>query len=428
MLKKIILAFALLFNSFLSSAQWEVKHINSSSAEGISTIKFIDGNNGYAMGDSGLILKTTDQGETWQNIENNIESDIWDFEIISLDTLIAITTFYDEVFKGTVLKSTDGGITWEEKHTGQGFLRSVQFLNSSKGLICFSEELLMTNDSGESWEPVFNVAQGDYDIGNVIRFDMVNDSIGYAIGLGEEGGANSSVVSFLAKTIDGGKNWEMISEYDDWFQRIDFVDEKYGFITNDSLTYRTFDGGITWDTLNNLLGVVGISIPSMDKIVTVNHPFFYLDSNPKKYAVNISEDSGDSWDGALKVGPHLDAVFFLSDSVGFVAGEHSIILKTEHGGGEFPHNYPDGFLFNSTKDLIVESFEIYPNPVSDKLYFKDLDNLTSLSYKITSLNAQTLMEGKLVNAELDVSDLEKGIYFITIQSDGYLKTARILKM
>jgi photosystem II stability/assembly factor-like uncharacterized protein len=428
MLKKIIVAVALLFNSFLLSAQWEVKHINSVNSEHIFALKFMDDINGYAMGSSGLILKTTDQGETWQNVENNIEKNILDFEIISVDTLIAVTTIYDGSFNGSLLKSTDGGISWEEKYVVEGYLRHVQFLNSSKGFFCGSRELFMTTDGGETWEEVFNVLQNGFQSGSVSSFDMIDDSIGYAVGKGKLLGPNNSTISFLLKTVDGGETWEIMNQYDDWFERIDFVNEQHGYITTDIRTYRTTDGGITWDTLSNIAGVSGISIPSENKIITVNHPDFYLGMTPNEYAVSISEDSGDSWDGEFKVGPHLDAVFFLSESIGFVAGDRSVILKTEHGGGEFPENYPGGTIVSNATELIEDSIKIYPNPVGDKLYFKDLANLNSWSYKITSLNAQTLMEGRLNEAELDVSDLAKGVYIITLKSDSYLKSARILKL
>ena len=72
-------------------------------------------------------------------------------------------------------------------------------------------------------------------------------------------------------------------------------------------------------------------------------------------------------------------------------------------------------------------FTIYPNPVENMLNIKSSSS-QKISAQIISIDGKKLLEkrGK-EDFEMDLSALNKGIYFLEIQSDGQLKKVKILK-
>lgn len=71
-------------------------------------IDWVGTDHGWAVGDAGTIVRTTDGGLTWQSVNTSVGADL-----VSVD-------FYDEThgwacgWSGIVLRSTDGGATWSQ--------------------------------------------------------------------------------------------------------------------------------------------------------------------------------------------------------------------------------------------------------------------------------------------------------------------------
>jgi photosystem II stability/assembly factor-like uncharacterized protein len=422
-----VLLLILLFYSHSLSAQWEVKNV-SEEYRTINVLKFYNDETGYAMGTDGLVLKSTDSGESWEAIETDVIGDITDFNFISSDTLLLCSTLYDgEEFERRIYKTVNGGELWEEKRLGEGDFGCIQFLNVQEGICSGFSNILKTNNGGESWVSVFNVADHDFDFGSVDRFDMVNDSVGYAVGTGLNNNG-VSLYSFILKTADRGESWEIINEYGKFVEDIDFLDEEEGFIADDNYTYHTIDSGLTWDTLSNIYGVVDFSTPSADQIYTVNRPAAYIPGSVTSFAISKSSDGGLSWEGEYSDGAHLETVFFLSDSVGFVAGDYSIIMKTESGGGEITGDYPWHLFINSAKELQSDPLILFPNPASNNLWIGGFENLSAWQYAIHSIEGKQLLNGQLNTNEIDVSILPKGSFIIMATHENKIRIGRFTKV
>ena len=426
--KKILIVAILIINTISLSAQWEVKNVEEE-YETLFVIKFFDSTNGLAMGTNGLILKSTDEGENWEILENEIIGVITDFDYISLDTIIALSTIIDgSLFERIVYKSIDGGLSWEQKYSEEGGFSCIQFIDNQKGVASGSGGILKSNDGGESWETVYDMLLNGFDFGEVRRFEMVNDSIGFAVGTGKE--SNSNIFrSFFLKTTNGGASWQELNQLDNWFQEIDFINEDLGYVSDFEYTYKTLDGGISWDTLSNLGGVVGFSTPSVNKVITVNRPGAYIPEAPSTvFAISTSQDSGEIWEGEFMNGAHMETVFFHTDSIGFVAGDYSIIMKTENGGGEITGDYPWHLFTTSTNDLKETKLEFYPNPTIDKLFITELDNTIGWNYSIETLNGITLKNGFVNNLEIDVSEIPQGLFILILQKANHRKIGKFMKL
>ncbi len=429
-MKKILLLFLTLFQVNTTYAQWDVKNVDTEINTTLHVIKFYNENVGFAMGVDGKILKTTDQGEHWDEVENNIIGTILDFDFLALDTIVTISTHFEGgVSERRIYKSTNGGLSWTEKYTETdgGFI-CIQFLNTQIGFVSGSDYIFKTYDGGESWEIVYDILLDDFDFGSVSKFEMLNDSIGYGLGMGLASDPSpTSFQSVFLKTIDGGNSWQEIYQFDGWYEELDFRDTEVGFISSSANMLKTTNGGVSWDTLNNIEGVVGISIPSLDKVVTVNLPPAYIIAAPwTEFAISRSFDLGTSWDGELSKGAHMESVFYLTDSIGFVAGDYSIIMKTENCDGEITGDYPWDLFTTSTKDLKTTALDIFPNPAKSRLFLNDLED-GEWTYSIQSFEGISIDAGQLRNGKIDIAHIPVGVYFLVLENEAISRVGKFMK-
>lgn len=81
----------------------------------------------------------------------------------------------------------------------------------------------------------------------------------------------------------------------------------------------------------------------------------------------------------------------------------------------------------SAKLPAAGSVEIYPNPVNDRLFFRNSNEIGKLA--IYNLQGQPVIEIKTAGAEavIDVSQLQPGVYFIRYGEQGKMITRKIIK-
>jgi hypothetical protein len=68
---------------------------------------------------------------------------------------------------------------------------------------------------------------------------------------------------------------------------------------------------------------------------------------------------------------------------------------------------------------------VSPNPVINNLTVKGY--AANAEYEIVSITGTSVLKGKLANGNIDLSKLNKGIYFLSVKSDGKTKTNKIIK-
>ncbi len=137
---------------------------------------------------------------------------------------------------GTIIKSTNGGIDWitEETNTTTPILKVNSIDGQTVIASGFNGMILRSTNSGESWTQITSGVTGD-----LWGLQMINDTLGWACGT-----ANS-----LIKTTDGGQTWqtEATPGYSSDYWWIDFLNENYGFIAANGKVLRTTNAGNTWD-------------------------------------------------------------------------------------------------------------------------------------------------------------------------------------
>ena len=66
-------------------------------------------------------------------------------------------------------------------------------------------------------------------------------------------------------------------------------------------------------------------------------------------------------------------------------------------------------VLNTPKNPSASQLQVYPNPVSQRLFIRMADDT---GFRITDLTGKTVLDGILFGGSVDVSGLEKGVYFL----------------
>jgi len=83
-------------------------------------------------------------------------------------------------------------------------------------------------------------------------------------------------------------------------------------------------------------------------------------------------------------------------------------------------------VFSSVDNHLNDSFSIYPNPVEDVLRISNTIGADILSVTITDINGRAVREFGAI-PEINISDLNSGIYFVNINSSEGGLTKKIVK-
>ncbi len=82
------------------------------------------------------------------------------------------------------------------------------------------------------------------------------------------------------------------------------------------------------------------------------------------------------------------------------------------------------FQTANNEDFKEDDFKIYPNPVIDNLNILNYQSFSS--YQIFNLNGQLVMQGE-PNYSIDITHLEKGMYFLVLNQEDYQVHKKFIK-
>ncbi len=148
---------------------------------GLNEACFTDQLTGYAVGNNGVVLKTTDGGEAWLSCWGNLDpNDFWRFYTLTSVYFINNTTGWISGtisgYSNKIIKTTNGGQTWDTLSINA--YGRLFFIDSGNGWI-FSDLVWRTGDGGETWEALASP-------NGIYSADFVDAKHGWAVGSGEE--------------------------------------------------------------------------------------------------------------------------------------------------------------------------------------------------------------------------------------------------
>jgi photosystem II stability/assembly factor-like uncharacterized protein len=272
-----------------------------------------DQTTGIAIGYYGTI-KTTDGGNTW-NIINYDHNNSSSLSMDNLNTGIDVGDF------GRISKTTDGGITWTDlSHSlTNSYLASLQFPDPNTGYAVVSSEpgsIIKTTDGGINWKKLTSGMNG-----NFLSLYFTNSMTGYVTSY------NYPNYEIL-KTSDGGNSWNIINSTPSSYllRDIKFVSANTGFAVGDNgLILRTTNGGTTWNAIS---GNTNITLTSIDFFSSARGVIVGDGGTILK-----TSDGGTTWslsDNGISEG--LNSVSSVNKTIGFAVGDSGNILRTNNAG------------------------------------------------------------------------------------------------
>lgn len=413
-LKIIFYYFLVLCNFCFSQSGWISQ--NSKTEINLSSVKFINNNTGFCIGELGKILKTTNKGNNWIDLNSGYKNN---FNSLCFDNNLNVYIGGDS---GLLIKTTDLGNSWNRcnLHKPSVKISSVFFVNDSLGFVGginsdvqLPNKIFKTYDGGKNWDSILTIGS----FSKTLFF--INSEVGWSII-----GFSTAGVQNIVKTTNGGMNWNnqlSISTINDVF----FIDSVYGWSTgygNGTTMYRSINGGFNW-IFCSLCGI-GIS-----------NSLFFID-NMKGWAaapqtIYFTSNGGVNWANQTSYQPGINfrSIFFTDSLKGWAVGDSGVILKTTTGG------VLTGF--STTSSEIPDRYYLsqnYPNPFNPVTNLEfGISNLGFVSLKIYDVSGKEIKT--LVNeikqlgmykVEFDGSNLASGIYFYTIEAGSFLQTKRML--
>jgi len=292
---------------------------------------------GWAVGQGGKILHTSDGGQNWSPQNSNVTVDLNDICFINSQQGWAVGS------QGTILTTTNGGKTWRRQYTGIDYpLNAVAFADPSRGYaVGLNGLVLVTDNGGQGWSATFH-ADGDelYDV------DAVGNQA-WIVGK----------AAWILHTSDHGASWQQqqVSMTDLPFQGgqigfneflcVDFVDANRGWLAGVSgILFRTTNGGATW--VRQFVSSDPNQRPNITDIKFISSTHGWVTAIDQSTNVFRTTNGGTSWTGvAMPTFASLMAVTAVDAKRVWVAGNTGVILLTQNGdatGGGFWHAFVSG--------------------------------------------------------------------------------------
>ncbi|MCB0729093.1 MAG: T9SS type A sorting domain-containing protein, partial [Ignavibacteriae bacterium] len=284
----------------------------------LNAVKFIDVNTGWAVGDKGTILKTTNSGINWRILNCPVTEDLNDIFIKSSQYIIVIGDY------GVILHSSNGGSSWSfELATDYPVLEKIIFTNETEGYICGRKNdyrggyIFKTTNSGINW--FLNFVKPDDEYFNKIFFWDSNTGV--------TGGS-----WYTYKTTNAGVNW-VRQNYTITGTDMYYKDSLTGLIVGPgygSYSYigKTTNGGI------NFHQVFHISDTLFNSLFFTDNETGY--STGRYGKLLKTSDFGDNWFLMNTVtNETLNSIFFSDNNTGFAVGSTGTLIKTTDGGNDW---------------------------------------------------------------------------------------------
>jgi len=143
---------ALILKTTNGGATWT--HLSSGVERRLNGVYFVDATHGYAVGDGGNVLKTTD-GVNFENLgpfanDRGVGYGFNNIFCVDMETCWAVKTALGEV----VHKTIDGGESWTLQDSGLDMwnMEGVHFIDENLGWVTGQNQIRHTEDGGDNWE------------------------------------------------------------------------------------------------------------------------------------------------------------------------------------------------------------------------------------------------------------------------------------
>jgi|GEM_PF-956210 len=292
--------------------------INSPTSFDLSCIKFAN-DTGFACGgslfDKSILLRTTDAGITWQNLPLPLTNE-QNKKLVALDVLNS-GELQVAGFGGITLRSADFGNTLSfQQEPRFYFWTGLAYRTNNEAYLCGQDGLkkgyINSVKRSAGWIHPFLESSHSFGMNDIQFFDSLH---GYIAGFGA-----------IYKTTDGGKLWQFTNAKNDNFTSTVWFSRQEGVAVGwEGTIAKTDDGGMNWDNIRsaNRVGQRRVRL----KCITKNNKDELIAAG-EKGCILYSNDKGQSWKEIQNVPKvNLESVCFQNEQTFFAVGEEGRIFK-----------------------------------------------------------------------------------------------------
>jgi photosystem II stability/assembly factor-like uncharacterized protein len=273
--------------------------------------EFIDGSSYIAVGQNGVIERTDNRGQIWDELSTGHRRHFIDVAFPSSRSGVALAAENDDPF---LFRSTDGGVTWTESPAPIDTPRKVVFFNSSLGaMLNLDGTVVKTTNGGASWRST-GAGPTNQGFAGLAFFDADTWVI-----CGE--GAT------VMRTTNGGDAWNVAtfqSSGPTFYDVAVFPGTQAGVAVGFDGGARSENNGDTWIDLGieAPTDVLAVTCPDSAVAVAVGR------------AIHRSEDRGKTWDVVFEPRDEelIRAVSFHGELHGLAVGQDGVVFETLDGG------------------------------------------------------------------------------------------------
>ena len=134
--------------------------------------------------------------------------------------------------------------------------------------------------------------------------------------------------------------------------------------------------------------------------------------------INRTTDGGKSWDPVYSGREPLNAICMMPDSSGFVAGEKGTLVKLNI------HPTTVDNLPNNDFDVMI-----YPSPATDHIRIEITDPTLPATLVILDGSGREMLTRQIhgSQAQIDISRLPAGVYFVSVRQDNKIIVKTIVR-
>ena len=397
--------------------------IQSPVSETLLNLSFVDSLTGWAAGESGTIIKTTDGGNSWEIQNSTVHTTISDLCFADKNYGWALTLQDGFPFTSVIIKTSNGGTDWVAQNFPDTtvLLRTIFFFDSLNGFIGGSY-IAYTSDGGKNWTEA-NVDSNLFSNFPVYQFNFIDRQFGYACG------GRIDIFGVVWRTTDSGLNWTSTGISPDEIYDIYIFDSLNAVTLSGDpegffgiVNIKTTDAGISWSS--DELPFTGLSF-------AIDFRTYYEGWSASGYKFLLTTDRGETWEEFEP--PDSAAVFdlqFTDAKNGYAVGENGVILKFDATSvGVKPElRIPDNYIL----------YQNFPNPFnpSTKIRFQIpiFETVTLKIFDILGNEVSVLINESLHAGEYEFEfhsltnnkHLVSGIYFYTLRAGEFSQTKKMV--
>lgn len=427
-MKKLIIIIFIFISTYQVISQDYWQRVPSPTTKWITKCFFIDSVYGWAVGDSGVIVHTSNSGQNWI-LQNSGISDYAMDDIFFTTRNTGWALVNDYLFFGTIiLRTTNGGLNWTNSRYQDTTLvfNTIYFLDTMNGYMSgYTGRIFKTTNAGANWNEC-HVDTGSCPALYLFpkrSFDFENAQTGYACG------GQIDIQGIIWKTTNSGANWFTYCVTPEPLEDIKVINPNKIISSGGDFEYGamialTYDNGNVWHyDPTNVFGVgrnLAFRTPS---------ELWVPLSFSQTWAVNLDSGSINSpwYEISAPDSVSVYAAEFKSPTFGWAFGSYGAIMKYNRNVIGISNN-------GNNVPLKHKLFQNYPNPFNPSTvityYLQKPEFVKITLYDLTGRQVKVIVEGmrpggtnsfKYINYELAT-----GVYLYKIEAGTFTETKKMV--